>query len=528
MTLLCVQDLHIGFSSDGRKSDAVKKISFEIAAGEVLGIVGESGSGKSVTATAILQLLPPNAYHESGQIRFGDTDLMTASETEMQSIRGRDIAMVFQEPMSALNPLHTIEKQIAEIITQHRSGTAETLQQEVIALLARVGIPQPEKRLSAYPHELSGGQRQRVTIAMAIANKPKLLIADEPTTALDVTVQWQILDLLKKLQAEENMAMLLISHDLGMVKYMADRICVMRHGEIVESNHANRLFAAPQADYTKQLIAAEPEGLRPPYAQMAAPFLSAKNMRVWFPLQKGVLRRTYDHIKAVNDIDLEVRKGETLGIVGESGSGKTTLGRALLGLQESTGEVEIAGRDMQNLSRKEWRGLRRNMQIVFQDPFGSLSPRMSVFDIITEGLDIHAAQLTRAEKQARVRQALLDVEMDPDTALRYPHEFSGGQRQRIAIARAIILAPELVVLDEPTSALDRSVQAQVLDLLIRLQEQRQLTYLFISHDLKVVRAIAHRVIVMQNGHCVEAGATEDIFYGPQQDYTKNLISAAFD
>jgi microcin C transport system ATP-binding protein len=445
----------------------------------------------------------------------------------LQAIRGNDIAMIFQEPMSSLNPLHNIEKQISEIIQLHNGATRAQARAKTITLLKRVGIDNAEDRLKALPHELSGGQRQRVMIAMALANEPKLLIADEPTTALDVTIQKQILDLLKQLQAETGMAVLLITHDLGIVRKMADRICVMQDGHIVERGTPDDIFDNAQHAYTQKLLDAEPSGLlqTPPEA---ARLVEAENMRVWFPMRRGLLRRTYDHVKAVDDISFTLKQGQTLGIVGESGSGKTTLGRAILGLQKATGKATINGTDILQTGRQERRALRREMQIVFQDPFGALSPRMPVGDIIAEGLRLHEPSLSSGDIAQRVEDILREVELDPDTANRYPHEFSGGQRQRIAIARALILQPRFIVLDEPTSALDRSVQAQIIDMLRRLQEQKGLTYLFISHDLKVVRALSHDVMVMQHGKCVEYGPTAQIFDAPQQDYTRNLIDAALD
>ncbi len=526
--LLQVQDLHVGFRSDGQESDAVQHIDFEVRRGETLGLVGESGSGKSVSALSILKLLPyPAAFHNSGRIVFDGEDLSEAPETRLQAIRGNDIAMIFQEPMSSLNPLHNIEKQISEIIQLHRPTTRAKAREETIALLKRVGIDDAEKRLGALPHELSGGQRQRVIIAMALANKPKLLIADEPTTALDVTIQKQILDLLLELQRQDGMAILLITHDLGVVRKMADRICVMQHGEIVETGQPADIFDRPQHAYTQKLLEAEPSGL----LETPAPsqdLVSAENIRVWFPMRRGFFRRTYDHVKAVDDISFTIPQGQTLGIVGESGSGKTTLGRAILGLQKADGSAVINTRHILSASKAARRAMRQEMQIVFQDPYGALSPRMSVGDIIAEGLGLHEPHLSRAERELRVHDILQEVELDPDTANRYPHEFSGGQRQRIAIARALILQPRFIVLDEPTSALDRSVQAQIIDMLRRLQVEKGLTYLFISHDLKVVRALAHRVMVMQHGHCVEYGPTADIFDQPQNPYTRQLIDSALD
>jgi len=525
--LLKVENLSVGFMSDGKKNKAVNGISFHIKHGETVGLVGESGSGKSVSALSILQLLPyPTAFHDSGAIYFDDVNLMEQPEHVIRSVRGNRISMIFQEPMSSLNPLHSIEKQISEIIEIHQGLSRQEARAETLRLLTRVGIPDAEKRMSALPHELSGGQRQRVMIAMALANQPDLLIADEPTTALDVTIQKQILDLLSELQAEYGMSVLLITHDLGVVKKMADRIYVMRHGDIVEDGSMEAVLDAPQHGYTQQLINAEPQGTPPPATDDR--LIEAENLRVWFPVKSGLLRRTSDHVKAVTDIGFTVRRGETLGIVGESGSGKTTLGRALLGLQAAQGQARFDGRDIITVSKKHRRALRRHMQIVFQDPFGALSPRMSVGDIITEGLRLHAHEMSGNEIDAALADIMREVELDPDMATRYPHEFSGGQRQRIAIARALILQPQFIVLDEPTSALDRSVQAQIIALLRRLQTEKGLTYLFISHDLKVVRALSHRVMVMQNGLCVEEGAAEDIFTAPQHAYTKALLAAALD
>ena len=526
--LVAVKNLHVGFQNDGRISDAVKGVSFDIHPGETLGLVGESGSGKSVSALSILRLLPyPSAFHKSGEIYFDGDDLLALDEDRLRAIRGRRISMIFQEPMSSLNPLHNIEKQIAEVVELHQGVSREAARAEALRLLTRVGIPNAAQRLTALPHELSGGQRQRVMIAMALANKPQLLIADEPTTALDVTVQKQILELLQELQEETGMAVLLITHDLGVVKKMADRICVMQHGEIVETGTRETIFADPHHAYTKKLINAEPSGT--PHPPMAPKELvKADNMRVWFAMKRGFLQRTYDHVKAVNDISFTIHQGETLGIVGESGSGKTTLGRALLGLQKAEGSALLGDIDIIASDKKTRRGLRKRMQIVFQDPYGALSPRMAVGEIITEGLSLHRPELSPAEVEAELRAIMQEVELDPDAAHRYPHEFSGGQRQRIAIARALILNPEFIVLDEPTSALDRSVQAQIIDMLRRLQKDKGLTYLFISHDLKVVRALSHKVMVMQNGVCVEAGTADAIFDAPQEDYTKALLAAALD
>ena len=527
-TLLRVENLHVGFTSDGRQTTAVDGVSFDVPEGKTLGLVGESGSGKSVSALSVLGLLPyPAAFHNSGRIMFDGDDIMGADTRVLQRLRGNDISMIFQEPMSSLNPLHDIEKQISEVIQLHRGLSRKAARDETCALLERVGIPDPESRLGALPHELSGGQRQRVMIAMALANRPRLLIADEPTTALDVTIQKQILDLLRDLQRENGMAILLITHDLGVVRKMANRICVMQQGQIVENDQSHAIFEKPAHAYTKKLIAAEPSGAPEPLKANPPEIVSGENVKVWFPIRQGLLRRTQTHVKAVNDISLTVRRGETLGIVGESGSGKTTLGRAMIGLQRAEGSITINGTNLSGASPAARRAMRKHMQIVFQDPYGALSPRLPVADIIGEGLAIHEPELTSAERIGRVRDILEDVELDPDIAGRYPHEFSGGQRQRIAIARALVLNPEFIILDEPTSALDRSVQAQIIELLRRLQAERGLTYLFISHDLKVVRALAHRVLVMQNGVAVELGPTQQIFEAPASPYTKTLIEAAF-
>lgn len=522
--LLDVQNLGIDF---GRFS-AVRGASFTINRGETLALVGESGSGKSVTALSILQLLPyPNATHPVGSsIKFDGQELVGASFAELQKIRGNRIAMVFQEPMTSLNPLHTIEKQIGEVLFLHKKMNSEQARVRVLELLNLVALPDAEKRLGAYPHELSGGQRQRVMIAMALANDPALLIADEPTTALDVTIQAQILKLLKELQQKLGMALLLITHDLGIVRRVADKVCVMQKGEIVESATVAKLFSQPQHAYTKMLLAAEPKGDALTMDSNAAEILNITDLKVYFPIKKGFLRRTVDYVRAVDGISVSVKAGETLGIVGESGSGKTTLGLALLRLLPAQGCVVFLGKEISGLTQQEFRPLRRSLQIVFQDPFGSLSPRMAIGDIIAEGLDIHAPHTTKAERDQRISDALLEVGLDPAMRNRYPHEFSGGQRQRIAIARAIILKPSLVVLDEPTSALDMSVQAQIVDLLCDLQRRYGLAYLFISHDLRVVKALSHHVIVMKNGKAVEQGDARQVFENPQEIYTKSLLAAA--
>ncbi|MBX4910787.1 MULTISPECIES: ABC transporter ATP-binding protein [Rhizobium] len=526
--LLSVRDLSVAFHQGGEASLAVDRVSFDIARGEVVALVGESGSGKSVSANSILKLLPyPTASHPSGEILFKGKDLLKASERALREVRGNDITMIFQEPMTSLNPLHTIEKQIAEILALHQGITGQPARQRVLELLNQVGIREPEKRLKAYPHELSGGQRQRVMIAMALANRPELLIADEPTTALDVTVQAQILELLRQLKAAHGMSMLFITHDLGIVRKFADRVCVMTKGRIVEAGTVEEVFANPKHDYTRHLLASEPRG-EPPLADPSKPVvMEGSDIRVWFPIKAGLMRRVVDHVKAVDGIDLSLRAGQTLGVVGESGSGKTTLGLALTRLISSQGRIAFVGKDIAGYSFNEMRPLRNQLQIVFQDPYGSLSPRMSVGDIIAEGLKVHERALTAEERDQRVCWALEEVGLDPLTRWRYPHEFSGGQRQRIAIARAMVLKPRFVMLDEPTSALDMSVQAQVVDLLRDLQRKHDLAYLFISHDLKVVKALANDVIVMRFGKVVEQGPSAEIFRAPKDDYTKALMAAAF-
>ncbi|MER8951181.1 ABC transporter ATP-binding protein [Mesorhizobium sp. M0833] len=526
--LLSVQDLSVAFTQGGSQSIAVDHISFDLARGETVALVGESGSGKSVTALSVLKLLPyPTASHPSGKILFLGADLLAADERDLRRVRGNKITMIFQEPMTSLNPLHTIEQQIVEVLKLHQGLGDRNAKARTLELLHEVGIREPEKRLDAYPHQLSGGQRQRVMIAMALANEPELLIADEPTTALDVTVQAQILELLAGLKSRKNMSMLFITHDLGIVRKIADRVCVMTKGKIVETGPTKEIFANPQHAYTRHLLAAEPKGKPPAANQAAKPVMVGKDVKVWFPIKKGFFRRTVDNVKAVDGIDVTVRAGQTLGVVGESGSGKTTLGLALARMISSTGTIQFNGRGIDQLSFSEMRPLRRELQIVFQDPFGSLSPRMSVAEIIEEGLKIHEPKLSPDARDERVVDVLKEVGLDPATRNRYPHEFSGGQRQRVAIARAMVLNPRFVMLDEPTSALDMSVQAQVVDLLRSLQAKHDLAYLFISHDLRVIRALANEVIVMRNGRIVEAGPSEQIFGNPRTDYTKALISAAF-
>ena len=521
--LLSIRDLTVAFGSN----QAIRQVSFDIAPGETVALVGESGSGKSVTALSILKLLPATATL-SGEILFKGQDLVTAPPAELRVVRGNDISMIFQEPMSSLNPVHTVERQIGEVLAIHRGLRATAARKRTLELLDAVGIPDPASRLGAYPHQLSGGQRQRVMIAMALANEPDLLIADEPTTALDVTVQAQILALLKQLQQRLGMAMLFITHDLGIVKLIADRVCIMTAGEIVETGPVAPLFAAPQHAYTRRLLAAEPRGEPPTPDPKAPSIVDVADLKVWFPVRRGLFRRTVGHIKAVDGIDLSIRRGETLGVVGESGSGKSTLGYALLRLLPSDGRIVILGNQLQARSWRAMRPLRADLQIVFQDPFGSLSPRLSIDQIIGEGLAVHFPRIGAAERDARVVKALEEVGLEPATRFRYPHEFSGGQRQRIAIARAMVLEPKFVVLDEPTSALDVSIQAQVVDLLRDIQQKHDLTYMFISHDLKVVRALANQLIVMRDGRIVEQGPAADIFAAPQSEYTRTLMAAAFD
>jgi microcin C transport system ATP-binding protein len=526
--LLVIRDLSVAFGEGERQILAVDRVSFDIEKGETVALVGESGSGKSVTALSVMKLLPyPAAHHPSGSVTFQGRELLTMAERDIRKVRGNDITIIFQEPMTSLNPLHTIEKQIGEILLLHQGLSGAAARAKIVDLLGQVGIPDPAGRLQSYPHQLSGGQRQRVMIAMALANEPELLIADEPTTALDVTVQAQILKLLKDTQKRLGMSMLFITHDLGIVRKLADRVCVMQNGKIVEQGPVERVFTAPEHPYTRALLAAEPKP-DPALPHPEAPVVvSTTDLKVWFPIRRGLLRKVVGHIKAVDGISLEVRKGETLGVVGESGSGKTTLGLAILRLISSNGPVVFMGDQLQGLKFKQMRPYRRDMQIVFQDPYGSLSPRMSVSDIIEEGLWVHHPQLSIAERTRRVMAALADVGLDPDARFRYPHEYSGGQRQRIALARALVLEPTFIVLDEPTSALDMLIQAQMVDLLRDLQKKRDLTYMFISHDLRVVAALASRLLVLRNGKMVEEGAASDLFKNPQSDYTRALFAAAF-
>src|SRR4051794_18088123 len=526
--LLSVRELSVAFHQGGVTTLAVDKISFQIRRGECVALVGESGSGKSVSALSILKLLPyPNASHPSGSIRFKGQELLDRTERQMREVRGSDISIIFQEPMTSLNPLHTIEAQIGEIIQLHNPTSNAQARKRTLELLTQVGIPEPETRLNSYPHQLSGGQRQRVMIAMALANEPDLLIADEPTTALDVTVQAQILALLAEIRSRLGMSLLFITHDLGIVRRIADVVCVMNSGKIVEQGPVEQVFTAPQHPCTRQLLPADPKPAPAPPRPESPVVISADDLKVWFPVKRGLLRSTVGHIKAVDGVSLSVRKGETLGVVGESGSGKTTLGLALLRLISSDGPIVFLGSNIQGLRFKAMRPFRRDMQIVFQDPFGALSPRMSIGDIVAEGLSVHQRALSEQERETRVIKALRDVGMDPATRFRYPHEFSGGQRQRISIARAVVLEPNFVVLDEPTSALDMLFQAQMVDLLRELQRKRDLTYMFISHDLRVVASLASHLIVMRQGKVVEEGAASELFKNPKSDYTRALFAAAF-
>jgi microcin C transport system ATP-binding protein len=521
MKVLEVNDLAVSFGSQ----QVVKHVSFAIEKGKTFALVGESGSGKSVTALSILQLLPfPAAHYPTGSIKLMGKDVIGKNHAVMQSLRGNCASMIFQEPMTSLNPLHTIEKQISEILYLHQGLSKKAAQLRCLELLELVAIPEPKTRLGSYPHELSGGQRQRVMIAMALANEPDLLIADEPTTALDVTVQLQILELLKSLQAKLGMAILMITHDLNIVRHLADDVAVMQQGEIVELGSVDRIFTDPQHAYTKILLDAEPQRDIPALIS-SKPLLQVNDFKVWFPLKRGLLQRTYDHVKAVDGVSLLLHQGETLGIVGESGSGKSTLVRGLLRLINSEGDIYFNGTNLQGLNLTAMRDYRQALQIVFQDPFGSLSPRMSVRQIISEGLEVQG-QHSAAEIEIAIQQALLDVALPISALERYPHQFSGGQRQRIAIARALVLKPQVLILDEPTSALDRTVQKQILDLLCQLQQQHQLSYIFITHDLSVVRAVSHRVLVLKAGKVVEEGETESVFNQPQQPYTQALLSAA--
>lgn len=525
--LLEVKDLSVRFKTPTGNFDAVKSVSFSLAKGGSLALVGESGSGKSVTALSILQLLPyPLASHPSGSIEFAGQNLVGASEDILQDIRGKRIGMIFQEPLSSLNPLHTIEHQIGEVIELHQTLSHKEVEERVLELLDLVGLPGMKSRLGSYPHELSGGQRQRVMIAMALANHPDLLIADEPTTALDVTIQAQILDLLQDLRKRLGMALILISHDLKVVEKMCDTICVMKGGEIVEHGPCAALFSAPSHDYTKLLLAAQPSSRLKTSNETAPVVMAGENINVSFPVKKSLFGKVITSVHAVDNISLAIREKQTLGVVGESGSGKTTLGLALLKLTKSSGKILFEGKDIGDTHGDDLRALRARMQIVFQDPFGSLSPRLSIGQIIGEGLDVHCKSFSKSEREDMVVEALKDVKLDPETRHRFPHEFSGGQRQRVSIARALVLRPRFIILDEPTSALDVSVQAQVVDLLQELQEKHTLSYMFISHDLRVVRAVSHHILVMKDGKMVEYGKAADVFDHPQTAYTKALMEAS--
>ncbi|KEA62033.1 Oligopeptide transport system permease protein OppB [Marinobacterium lacunae] len=525
-TLFSVKDLSVGFGNAAQSTPVVKSVSFTLERGKTLALVGESGSGKSVTALSILKLLPAHqTFYPSGQVIYQDEDLLQASEARLREIRGNRVGMIFQEPMTSLNPLHKIERQITETLRLHRGIKGPAAHARALELLELVGIDSAEERLGHYPHELSGGQRQRVMIAMALANEPELLIADEPTTALDVTIQQQILELLKDLQQKLGMSVLLITHDLNIVRRYADNVCVMYQGEIVEQQQCDQLFEAPAHPYTRKLLDAEPQGRPAILNDTPAPLLSVDHLRVWFPIKKGLFKKTVDYFKAVDGVSIKLQRGETLGVVGESGSGKTTLAMALLRLTASQGKIRFKDQSVDQLKQSEIKPLRQQMQIVFQDPYGSLSPRMPIADIVAEGLGVQGIK-DNEEIEARVIQVLRDVGLDPDVRHRYPHEFSGGQRQRIAIARALILKPELIVLDEPTSALDRTVQKQIVELLLDLQRRYRLSYLFISHDLSVVRALSHNVLVMHKGKVVESGPADAIFYTPHHPYTRELLHAA--
>jgi len=525
--LLKIENLSVDFKGADRVIHAVKRVSFDVHPGETMALVGESGSGKSVTAHSILRLLPyPQASHPSGTIYFDNMETLNATDDQIRSIRGNRIGMIFQEPMTAFNPLHTIKRQINEVFTLHKGVSESKASKRTLELLELVGIQNAAQRMSSYAHELSGGQRQRAMIAMALANNPELLIADEPTTALDVTVQAQVIDLLKSLQRQFEMAVLLITHDFSVVQKFSDRLAVMYHGEIVETGNSADIFADPQHAYTDLLMKSDPGGEPSPTDSKSDTIIKTENLKVWFPIKKGILKKTVDHVKAVDGINIRVQQGHSLGIVGESGSGKTTLGLAILRLIDSDGGIVFQKSAIDGYNQKQMRSLRKEMQVVFQDPFGSLSPRMSIAKIIEEGLDIHKPE-DKAGFEEEIIKVLEEVDLDPDVRHRFPHEFSGGQRQRIAIARALVLKPKLIVLDEPTSSLDRSVQFQVINLLKDLQLKHGLTYLFITHDLKIVKSLCHEVIVMKSGVVIEAGLVKHVFKTPQQDYTRNLLSAAF-
>lgn len=526
--LLDINNLSVTFGHGDGAVEAVRDVSFHIEKGETVALVGESGSGKSVTALSVMQLLPyPLAHHPSGSIKFNAEELVGLPDNQMRVLRGDQIAMIFQEPLNSLNPLHSIEKQISEVLFLHKKMTVDQAHARVIELLTLVGLEEAITRLNALPYEFSGGQQQRIMIAMALANDPDLLIADEPTTALDVTVQAQVLKLLKDIQAKLGMAILFITHDLGIVRNVADRVCVMNEGLIVEQGPVAQVFDTPSDEYTRHLLASEPKG-QPDDADPSAPdIMKGDDVKVWFPIKKGVLRRTVGHVKAVDGISVHIREGQTLGVVGESGSGKSTLGRALIRLDRSMGRIEFQGVAIHEMDGKDLRPLRREMQVVFQDPYGSLSPRLSIGQIIEEGLLVHGLGGNAEERRKLIDDVLREVDLEPDMQDRYPHEFSGGQRQRIAIARALVLRPKFIVLDEPTSALDMSVQAQIVELLRDLQKKHNLAYLFISHDLKVVRAVSHDIIVMKSGKVVESGSAADVMDNPKEPYTQALMAAAF-
>lgn len=528
-TILSIENLSVDFRVGKRVSSVVHEVSLSLEKGKTLALVGESGSGKTVTSMSVLKLLPASAVYRQGKILYRGQDTLSLKPSKLRAIRGNDIGVIFQQPMTSLNPLHRIEKQLKESLFLHQPDISQKeASHAALTWLEKVGIKQPEKRLTAFPHELSGGERQRVMIAMALINQPDILIADEPTTALDVTVQAQILDLIRNLQQELETAILFITHDLGVVRKIADRVAVMKDGRIVETGDTQAIFNTPSHEYTRHLINSEPDGEPDPAPENSPLLVEAENLKVWFPIKKGILRRTVDHIKAVDDVEFHIPRGHTLGIVGESGSGKTTAGFALLRLVKSTGRLQFGEHRLDQLSSSELLTLRNKLQIIFQDPFGSLNPRMSVEQIITEGLDIHFPDLSREEKLEQVIQTMEKVGLDPETRQRYPNEFSGGQHQRIAIARALILKPEFILLDEPTSSLDRSVQSRVLDLLKYLQKELELTYIFISHDLKVVRSICHHIIVMKAGKIIESADADTIFNHPSHDYTRQLISTAYD
>jgi microcin C transport system ATP-binding protein len=526
-TLLEIEDLSIAFKQGDETNTVVHHVSFDIQKGETFSLVGESGSGKTVTGMSTLRLLPsPPAVYPTGKVIFNSQNIFDVSDSELRRIRGNDISVIFQEPMMSLNPLHTIKKQLNESLFLHRGFSSSKATSLSLDWLNRVGLNDAEKRLNAYPHQLSGGEQQRVMIAMALINQPELLIADEPTTALDVTVQAQILALIKELQDEIGMAILFITHDLGIVKKISDRVAVMRYGKIAEIAETHQLFNSPQHQYSKELINAEPKGEAPEINTDKEVFLNINQLKVWFPIQRGILKKTVGHVKAVDDVSFEVRRGQTLGIVGESGSGKSTTGLALLKLTNSEGEIQLGDLPLHEFSHKEMLPHRRRMQIIFQDPYGSLSPRLSVSQIIGEGLSIHF-EMPEKEQEAAIIKVMEEVGLDPETRHRYPNEFSGGQRQRIAIARALILKPELIILDEPTSSLDRSVQFQVVEMLKSLQQQYGLTYIFISHDLKLVKSLCHEILVMKGGKLMEYGPSKEIFSNPQNEYTKELLETAF-